>query len=400
MYPRKELLDQVLKWRDQDLIKVLTGMRRSGKSTLLELVKAHFLASGVSANRIVYLNFESRECWGLDSCEKVFAELDRRLKGKSRKYVLLDEVQRVPEFERLVDALYVDKQYDCYVTGSNAYMLSGELATYLSGRFVEIHVTPLSFAEFIEGSNGDCLKGWRDYLRYGSLPYVRQMLDTGHADSVRDYLEGVYNTIIVKDVAIRAKMSNVGTVEKIAAYLFDNIANVTNVKRICDSLTAGGGKGAYPSIDNYVRQLCEAFLFYRCDRLDVRGLDILKVGAKYYAADLGLRWVLNGNRAGDDGRMLENVVYLELKRRHHNVFTGVLRNGHEVDFVTRDGDEIAYYQVADSVRSQETLDRELRPLNELNDNHPKYLIVGDYGNAVMHDGIRQICIQDFLLQHA
>lgn len=396
MYARKELLAKVLNWRDQDVIKVLTGMRRSGKSTLMEMVVLALRESGVGDDRIAYLNFERRECWGLDSREKVFAELDRRLKGPGRKYVLLDEVQNVGQFESLVDALYADKQYDCYIAGSNAYLLSSELATFLSGRYVEIHVTPLSFAEYLDGQKASPLEAWRDYLRYGSMPKVRELVETGKTGDVAQYLDGLYCSVLVNDVVTRTKMSNVSTVKKIAAYLFDNISNLTNVKRICDALSSVGGKGSYQSTQTYVHQLCEAFLFYKCERLDVRGLELLKVGAKYYTADPGLRYLINGNRAGDEGRILENVVYLELARRCRHVFTGVLRNGREIDFVTRNGDEIVYYQVADSVKNPETLARKLRPLCEIDDNYPKYLIVGDYGNAVMHDGIRQICVQDFL----
>lgn len=400
MFKREKLLQKMLKWRDQDIIKVLTGMRRAGKSTLMEMYQAHLLSSGIPQSNIVYLNFERRECWGLDTCAKVFDEIDRRLTGDGKKYVFLDELQRISGFEKLIDALYADKRFDTYITGSNAYMLSGELATLLSGRYVEIHVTPLSFAEFVQGSGKDTLTAWREYTKYGSLPYVRRLLEDGHALEIGDYLEGVYNTVLVKDVVTRVKMSDVGTVEKIASFLFDNISNLTNVKRIADTLASTGGKGSYQSVNAYVRQLCEAYLFYACDRLDARGLDILKVGTKYYASDIGLRYLLNGNRTGDDGCILENIVYLELARRHRNVFTGALRNGHEIDFVVRDGDEVAYYQVADSVKTSETLERELRPLRELNNDYPKYLIVGDYSNPVMHNGIRQMCVQDFLLESA
>jgi len=400
MYQRDKLLQSLLRWRDQDVIKVVTGIRRSGKSVLMEMARKAILASGVPKDCVASIDFERREFLDLDSPDKVFAELDRQLKGRGKKYVFLDEVQRLPKFEVLVDALYTDKRYDCYITGSNAWLLSGELATYLAGRYVEIHVTPFSFAEFADGMKGDRERLWRDYERYGSFPLVRQQLERGAADVVDEYLEGVYNTVLVRDVASRVKMSDVGTVRKIAAFLFDNVSNLTNVKRICDSLSASGGKGSYQSAAAYVDLLCDAFLFYRCDRVDVRGLEILKSGAKYYAVDPGLRYHVNGNRAGDSGRVLENVVYLELKRRHRHVFVGALRNGGEIDFVTRDGDEVAYYQVAETVKDPETLARELRPLKDLSDNYPKYLIVGDYGNPVMHDGIRQLSAHDFLLENS
>lgn len=400
MYGRGELLAKVLKWRDHDLIKVVTGIRRCGKSILLEMVRDVIRESGVGSNRIAYINFESRQAAELNTPEKVWAELDRQLKGRGKKYVFLDEVQRIESFEKLVDAIYADKQYDCYITGSNAWMMSGELATYLSGRYVEIHVTPFSFAEFAAGQSSDRRDLWLDYCRYGAFPYVRKLLEVGEQEGVGQYLEGVFNTVLLKDVSMRVKMSDAGTVRRIAEYLFDNIGNLTNVKRISNVLSSTGGKVSYPSVANYVDLLCSAYLFYRCERMDVKGLEILKTGAKYYAVDTGLRSYINGNRAGDSGRLLENVVYFELRRRHRNVFTGATRGGHEIDFVTRDGDEITYYQVADSVKDPKTLSRELKALEDVDDNFAKYLIVGDDANPVMHNGIRQLSIYDFLLQEA
>lgn len=396
MYNRNEALSKLLKWRDHDLIKVVTGIRRCGKSVVLQMARDAILASGVARDRVAFIDFEGRAAVDLTTPEKVWAELDRQLTGEGKKYVFLDEVQRVEGFERLVDSIYADKQYDCYVTGSNAWMLSGELATYLSGRYVELHLTPFSFYEFADGMKRDRRDVWLDYCRYGSFPYVRRLLECGEQEGVGQYLEGIFNTVLVKDVASRVKMSDAGTIRRIAAYLFDNIGNLTNVKRICDVLSSVGGKVSYPSVATYVTQLCEAFLFYRCDRVDVRGLELLKAGAKYYAVDPGIRYHLNGNRAGDSGRVLENVVYLELMRRHRAVFVGTTRTGREVDFVTRDGDQIAYYQVAETVKDPETLVRELRSLEDIDDNYPKTLITADDTNPVMHNGIRQVCIYDFL----
>ena len=398
LYKRDDALAEILKWRDHDLIKVVTGVRRCGKSTLLEQTRDALVASGVDSTRIAYINFEKREFQHLTTPDAVWKELDRRLTGTRRKYVLLDEVQRVEGFERLVDAIHADKQYDCYITGSNAWMLSGELATYLSGRYIELHLFPLSFAEFHDVAASHPLDSFLDYSRYGSFPYVRRILDEGRQDDVGQYLEGVFNTVLVKDVASRVKMSDVGTIRRIAFYLFDNVGNITNTKRISDVLSSAGTKVSYPSVSAYVEQLCRAYLFYKCERVDVKGLETLKTGVKYYTVDPGLRYWANGNRAGDSGRVLENIVFLELKRRYKNVFTGSAHNGREIDFVVRKGDEVAYYQVAETVKEVGTLERELRPLRELRDNYPKFLIVGEYGNPVMHDGIRQISAYDFLLK--
>lgn len=398
IYNRHELLANLLKWRDRDVIKVITGIRRSGKSVVLQMARQAIIDSGVEKNRIAFIDFESRNATELTTPEKVWAELDRQLTGKGRKYVFLDEVQRVEHFEKLVDAIYADKTYDCYITGSNAWMLSGELATYLSGRYVEVHVTPFSFAEFVAGGSMDRRDAWLNYTRYGSFPFVRRLLESGGTADVGQYLDGIFNTVLLKDVAMRLKLSDIGTIRRIAEYLFDNIGNLTNVKRICDVLSSRGGKVSYPSVANYVEQLTDAFLFYRCDRVNVRGLEILKAGAKYYAVDPGLRAYINGNRVGDDGRILENIVYLELKRHHRMVYVGNTSLGQEVDFVTRDGDQIAYYQVSETVKSPETLTRELRPFEAIHDNYPKTLITGDDTNPVMHNGIRQISIYDFLLK--
>lgn len=393
---RKEILENVLKWKDEDLVKVITGVRRSGKSTVLRMIESSLKVSGVSNDCIAYIDFECREYQALTTKEQVWEELDRQLTGSGKKYVLLDEVQRVRDFELLVDALYADKQYDCYLTGSNAWMLSGELATYLSGRYVAIHVTPLSFSEYVNGLDMHPLDAFTEYSNFGSFPFVRKMVEIGRQNDVGQYLEGIFNTVLLKDVALRTKMSDTETLQRISAYLFDNIGNLTNTKRISDGLTSAGGKVSYPSVVTYLKNLCDAFLFYKCERVDVKGLALLKTGAKYYAVDTGLRYWMNGNRAGDNGRVLENIVYLELMRNHRNVFTVVTRNGYEVDFVTRDGDDIRYYQVAESVKSSETLERELRPFKEIRDNYPKFLITADYGKPIMHEGIRQISVYDFL----
>lgn len=398
MFKRSHRIEALLKWKDRDVIKVLTGIRRCGKSTLMAMVRDRLMKDGVSETRIAFIDFESREGRSLHTLDDVWRHLDQRLSGQGKKYVFLDEVQNLGRFEELVDALYADKTYDIYLTGSNAWMLSGDLATYLSGRHIEIHVQPLSFEEYMEDNSAkDVAKAFLDYSRYGSFPYVRRLVEMGAASDVGDYLEGIFNTVLMKDVAMRTKMTDVGTLRRIACYMFDNISNLTSVKRISDVLSSAGGKASYHAVDAYVESLCRAFLFYRCDRVNVKGLELLKSGSKYYASDIGLRYHLNGNRPGDSGRVLENIVYLELTRRSRHVFSGRTRSGKEIDFITRDGDKITYYQVAETVKDPETLKRELAPLAELSDNYPKFLVCADYGNEVMHNGIRQVNVVDFLL---
>lgn len=398
MFPRTLKVQEILRWRDRDLVKVLTGVRRCGKSTLLALTRDALTASGVPPCNIFSVDFESREGQAFQSVDDVWRALDSLPAVPGRKYVFLDEVQRLDRFENLVDALFADKSFDVYITGSNAWMLSGELATNLSGRYVEIPVQPLSFAEYLEGNpESDRQRAFLDYLRYGSFPYVRKLVEMDARADVGQYLDGILDTVLVRDVASRAKLTDTRTLRRIVAYLFDNVSNLTSVKRIADTLSAAGPKASYHAVESYVDSLCRAFLFRRCERLDVKGLAILRNGAKYYAADTGLRWRLNGNRSGDWGRLLENTVYLELLRRSPHVFAGQTRNGREVDFVTRDADSLAYYQVADSVDAPETLARELAALRDIHDNHPKFLLVGSPPLPANHDGIRQIPILDFLL---
>ncbi len=390
-------MQKLMKWRDGDVIKVITGIRRSGKSTLMLMAKEAILQSGIAPENIAYINFEERKNSFLDSPEKVWHELDSQLIGDGKKYVFLDEVQRVTDFEKLVDGLYADKQYDVYITGSNAWMLSGELASYLSGRYVEIHVTPFSFAEFTADASIHRLDAFLDYEKYGSFPFVRYLLEAGRKEDVGQYLDGVLNTVLLKDVAMRMKMSDTAALRRIAEYLFDNIANLTSIKRISDALTETGGKVSYHSVETYIQSLCDAYVFYKCERVNVKGLEIFKSGTKYYAVDPGLRYYLNGNRGGDSGRILENIVFLELKRRFGNVFTAQTRSGKEIDFVTRNNGEIRYFQVAESVRDEKVLIRELAALKEVRDNYPKFLITKDFENRINHDGIEQLNVFDFLL---
>lgn len=398
MIPRTKKVEEILRWRDRDVIKVLTGVRRCGKSTLLSMVREALVSSGVPRQNIVYLDFESREGIRLNDAAAVWRVIDETKPVSGRRYVFLDEIQRIARFEELVDAIYADKTFDVFMTGSNAWMLSGELSTFLSGRYVEIHVQPLSFAEYIEGTPSvDERRAYLDYVRYGAFPYVRRLVELGFREDVDQYLEGILNTILVKDVSMRTKMSDARTLRRIVDYLFDNISNQTSVKRISDILSASGAKASYHAVENYVDALCKAFLFHRCERIDLKGLEILRSGVKYYTADTGLRWHVNGNRTGDSGRMLENVVYLELLRRSRHVYAGQTKSGREVDFVTRDGDDVAYYQVAENVSDDATLARELAALRDVGDEYPKFLITADWGLPASHNGIRQIGITDFLL---
>ena len=322
MIERADFLDLLWKWKDHDLIKVVTGVRRCGKSTVLDAFAERLVRSGVPKSRILRMDFESEEFDTIRSVAAARAWLAaHRPKGK-RSYVFLDEVQRIPEFERLVDGLYRRKDADVYVTGSNATLLSGELATYLSGRYVELLLQPLSYREFAEGTGRDPRANatWSDYLRRGGFPYLTALGDDPKL--AEGYLEGVYNTVLVKDVLRRTGAADPAQVSRVAQFLFDNVGNVTSIQKIADTLTSAGSKCAYHTVESYVDALCKAYLFRKAERFDAKGRELLKTGYKFYAVDTGLRDVLVRHRPGDEGHLLENVIFNELVRRHASVSVG------------------------------------------------------------------------------
>ncbi len=396
IFRRSLYLDALSKWRDKDVIKVLTGIRRCGKSTLLELFREDLLSSGVAESSIVFINFEDPDVPDFKVWRDVWEYIKPRLAANGRNYVFLDEIQRVDEFEKLVDGLSARKNIDVYITGSNAHLLSGELTTYLSGRYVEIAVQPLSFAEYCQAKNvkGDYPRHYSNYVRFGSFPYSLTLED--ESELIPDYLDGIYNTVLVKDVLKRKRLSDAGLVERVARFLFDNIGNVSSVRNIAGVISNSGIKTNANTVDGYLDALCQAYLFRKAQRFDIRGKELLQTGCKYYAADLGLRARALGHRVGDTGRILENIVYLELLRRSANVFVGQ-HDGKEVDFVTRDGGDLHYFQVSESVRSAETRAREYAPLLAIRDNYPKTLITLDEEPRASLDGIQQINAYEFLL---
>lgn len=397
MITRPFYLEKLLKWRDKALIKVVTGIRRCGKSTLLEQFRSELLKTGVSQKQIVALNFESPELADVANWSEVWNLIKPKLRPNKTTYVFLDEIQRVPEFQKLVDGLHVQPNVDVYITGSNASLLSGELATFLSGRYVEIKMHPFSFAEYCSAVNaaGDYSRHYANYVRYSSFPYA-PMLEMDD-DMTASYLDGIYSTVLVKDVLQRRKMTDASMVDKIVRYLFDNIGNVTSLRNMSNCLSAGGSKTNANTVDGYVDLLCGAFIFHRARRWDVRGKEFLQSGCKYYAADLGLRTRAIGNRVGDAGRILENVVFLELLRRFGNVMVGS-HLGKEIDFVTRSSSDVHYWQVSETVRDESTRAREYAPLLAIRDHHPKTLLTLDEDLPAQMDGIRQINAFDFLLQ--
>ena len=396
MISRKEYLDNLVRFKDKRLIKVVTGIRRCGKSTLFELYQEYLLEHGVGKEQIISVNLEDGDYADLEDSRSLYHLVNGRLLENQMNYIFLDEVQRVADFQKAVDALYIKKKCDVYITGSNAYLLSGELATLLSGRYVEIKMLPLSFKEYVQ-ARGESLgtdRLYQDYIHNSSFPYALEL--SGPKD-IRQYLDGIYNSIIVKDIITRRRIGDVDMLKSVARFLFDNIGNMVSSKKIADTMTSAGRKISVHTVENYLEALTESFIFYQAGRYDIKGKQYLKNGGKYYAADIGLCYYVLGTKRADAGHILENIVYLELLRRGYEVHVGKV-NAVEVDFIAIGDEGEEYYQVAYTLVDADgsTLKRELAPLDAINDHNPKYLLTMDYGPMVSHNGIKQLYVLDWL----
>lgn len=397
MIKRERYLQQLKAWRDKDVIKIVCGVRRSGKSTLMGLFKDYLLESGVSPERIIHFNLELLENEHLLEYHALHDEILQRCTSGETHYVIVDEIQNVPSFEKAVDSLYVRPNIDLYITGSNSTLLKGTLATLISGRYVEIEMLPLSFAEYCSTFPQDDrskTRKWSDYLHDGGLPATTTL--RGDDSLLHDYLQGILSTILLKDVSERLRISNTAALSATTSFLFDNIGNLTTAKGIADAMTSGGTKISPDTVSSYLEGLCASYVFYKVSRYDTRGKRLLKQEQKYYAVDLGLRRIVCSNDVRDTGRILENVVFLELLRREGVVHIGKTPVG-EIDFVTNGPSGRKYYQVAESVQGETTLERELRPLRVLDDNYPKTLITLDDIRPTSHGGIEQVYALDWLL---
>ena len=400
MIDRPEPLHWLSKWKDREPVKTITGVRRCGKSTLLALFRERLARDGVPAGRIVAMNFEHPDFAGIRTDADLMAWLRPKLAKGATTYVFLDEIQRVEGFERAVDGLHAMGGADVYITGSNAYLLSGELATYLTGRYVELHLFPFSFREWFEGHASVAAspeRVWADYLRFSTFPHDPVMHDDPHM--VDDWLDGIYNSVLRKDVIARHRFRAPAVLDAVTRFLFDNVGNATSLRNIAATLAGEGVRADAGTVEEYVDALCEAFLVYKATPIDVRGRELLKTGAKYYAVDPGLRRFLLGGRPGDSGRILENVVFLELRRRHREVRIGRLGT-REIDFVVRDGGDVRYYQVAESARDERTRERELAPLLAIPDHCPKTVLTLDVEPPASERGVRFVNALDFLLGRA
>ena len=404
MVQRKEYLEKLIEWKDDDVIKVVTGIRRCGKSTLLMQYQDYLKSIGIEENQIIAVNFEELEYEELCDYKKLYAYIKDRLVADKITYIFLDEIQKVPSFEKVVDSLYVKPNIDIYITGSNAYMLSGDLATLLTGRYVEISMLPLSFSEYMQLSDKDKESAFADYIKYGGLPFVATMDRTD--DKVDTYLEGIYNTVIVKDIEDRQKrqesnsdkrkINDIPLLKTIAKYLSSVIGSSVSLRGITNYLVSSGRKISANTVSNYVDALIESFIFYPAERFDIVGKQLLKANKKYYMVDLGIRNHILPRKYYDLGFSVENIVFFELLRRGCKVTIGKYQEN-EVDFVAEKRGEFTYIQVTADMVSESTFDREMKPLYAIQDNYEKIVLTLDKLTVGNYDGIKIVNVIDWLL---
>ncbi len=394
MINRTQYLNQLRMYRDKQLIKVVSGIRRAGKSTLLEMFRQELLESGVEPKQTISLNFEDLAYRDILTAETAYDYIQAQLQPGKKNYVFLDEIQNVAEFEKMADSLYIKDNVDLYITGSNAYFLSSDLATVLTGRYIQIHLFPLSFAEYVSAfrDTANLPQLYESYLNYSSFPQALELF-LDNPEAVKPYLQSIYDTIVFKDIVARKNIKQENTLQDVAKFAFDNIGNPTSSHKISTALTASGRKVSHHTVDDYMTALTDSFVLYRADRYDVKGKHILQTQQKYYCVDLAFRQLLSKTLPTDYGRMLENVVYLELLRRYDKVMIGKV-DAREIDFVAMRSDEVQYYQVALSVRDDTTRERELAAFPA--DHHAKFLLTLDpeEGNV---EGIRQVNVLSWLV---
>ena len=402
---RKEYLKKLISWKDEKVIKVITGLRRAGKSTLLKQYQQKLREMNVNEDQIIYINFENLNNEDLLNYNTLHSYLESKLVKDKMTYIFLDEIQRVENFQKCVDSIYIKENTDIYITGSNAYLLSGELATLLSGRYVEISILPLSFREYIELNHetNQPDKAFASYMKYGGLPYISTMEKTD--DKITLYLDGIYNTVVVKDIIDREvrkgtrRVTDISLLNTIARYLSSVIGSPVSIKAVTDYMTSNGRKVSLNTIDDYMSALTESYLFYPCQRYDISGKELLKNNNKFYTVDLGLRNYILPKKNYDLGFSIENLVFLELQRRGWKVNTGKLHNA-EVDFVATKNGDINYFQVTTDMTQESTFEREMKSLRAIKDNYNKIVLTLDRFTEGIYNGIKVINLIDWLLEQA
>ena len=397
MIERTEYLEELKRWKDKDLIKVITGIRRCGKSTLFQLFIDYLKSTGISNEQIISINLEDAD-YNFEDYKQLYDYIKEKMDSKKKYYVFLDEVQNVPMFQKAVDSLYIKKNVDVYITGSNAYLLSGELATLLSGRYIEIKMLPLSFKEYVSAfDDNNYQQLFLNYMRNGGMPGNISIIKSNPND-LDKYLDGIFSTIVYKDIMARNNINDKMLLESVLKFIFDSIGSPISTKKISDTLTSKGISTSNHTVEKYITAFIESFLIYKAERFDVKGKNLLARDYKYYVVDQGLRSYLLGKKADSDmGHILENIVYLELLRRGYRVYVGKV-DDLEVDFVAESRDGLKYFQVALTVRDEKVLERELRSLQKTGDHYPKYLLTLDMDLESDYYGITKINVVDWLLQ--
>lgn len=396
MIERTEYLEELKRWKGKDLIKVVTGIRRCGKSTLFELFINYLKENNINEDQIMHINLEDAN-YDFKGYKELYDYINNRLDTKKQYYIFLDEVQIVPEFQKAVNSLHLKKNVDLYITGSNAYLLSGELATLLSGRYIEIKMLPLSFKEYVTAfDDKNYGQLFLNYMKNGGMPGNISILKTNPND-IDKYLDGIFSTIVYKDIMARNNINDKMLLESVLKFIFDSIGSPISTKKISDTLTSKGMSTSNHTVENYITAFLESFLIYKAERFDVKGKNLLARDYKYYAVDSGLRSYLLGKKADSDmGHILENIVYLELLRRGYKVHVGKV-DDLEVDFVAENRDGLKYYQVALTVRDDKILARELKSLQKTGDHYPKILLTLDMDLEADYDGITKMNVVDWLL---
>lgn len=397
MIQRPKYIDFLEEWKNKQIIKVVTGIRRCGKSTVFALFREKLLSDGVQPEQIISLNFEDVENESLCDYKALYSYVMSKMQPDRMNYIILDEIQHVDQYEKAVDSLFIKSNADVYITGSNAYFMSGELATLLSGRYVELKMLPLSFKEYVSafGTQVTHEELYRNYVYNSSFPYTVSL--NSHRN-IQIYLDGLYNTVVLNDIVERKKVSDPAMLKSVIKFMFDNIGNTCSTKKIADAMTSNGRKISNHTVENYLDGITDSLLMYRVGRYDIKGKENLQLLEKYYLSDVGLRYYLLGTGRADQGHVLENVVYLELLRRDMKIYIGKVGSA-EVDFATQDYEgNTEYYQVALTVRDPKTLERELEPLDSITDHNPKYLLTMDNDPPISHNGIKQKYVLDWLLE--
>ena len=395
MIERPEYLEELKKFKDKELIKIVTGIRRCGKSTILEMFRNYLLDEGIDKEQIISINLEDLKYNFIKDYMDLYNYINDKLNKDKKNYIFIDEIQTIPNFQKVADSLYINKNVDLYITGSNASLLSSELATLLSGRYVEIKMLPLSFKEYKEAINiNDLEEVYKRYISLGSFPYAMQLEE----DEISKYLSSLYNDVIIKDVMIRKGISDETMLKSVASFALDNIGNLVSTNSIANAMTSDGRTINVRTVEKYLEGFTESFFLYKASRYDIKGKQYLKTGEKYYVSDLGLRYFMLGRKLGDRGHILENIVYLELLRRGYDVYIGKVED-YEVDFVAIDSKGKRYVQVAETLKDNDNkiLKRELNSLQRINDNYEKIVLTMDKIPISNEEGIIVQNVLDWLL---